>query len=40
MTLWFPQRDRAAMFATFNIAVPLSSMVGAPSTWLPADLQD
>jgi len=30
MTLWFPQRDRAAMFATFNIAVPLSSMVGAP----------
>jgi ACS family tartrate transporter-like MFS transporter len=34
MTLWFPQRDRASMFATFNIAVPLSSMIGAPLSGL------
>lgn len=30
MTLWFPREYRARMFATFNIAVPLSSMIGAP----------
>ena len=34
MTLWFPRRNRAAMFATFNIAVPLSSMIGAPLSGL------
>ncbi|MGI3898936.1 MAG: MFS transporter [Janthinobacterium lividum] len=30
MTLWFPKAYRARMFALFNIAVPLSSVVGAP----------
>jgi ACS family tartrate transporter-like MFS transporter len=30
MTLWFPRAYRGRMFATFNIAVPLSSMIGAP----------
>ncbi len=34
MTQWFPRSDRAAMFATFNIAVPLSSMIGAPLSGL------
>lgn len=30
LTLWFPRVYRARMFATFNIAVPLSSVIGAP----------
>ncbi len=30
MTLWFPAEYRARMFATFNIAVPFSSVIGAP----------
>lgn len=30
MTLWFPKAYRARMFALFNIAVPLSSVIGAP----------
>ncbi|MCB4770359.1 MFS transporter [Ancylobacter sp. Lp-2] len=30
MTLWFPRAYRALMFATFNIAVPMSSVIGAP----------
>ncbi|CAH2603599.1 putative tartrate transporter [Rhodovastum atsumiense] len=34
MTLWFPRAYRARMFATFNIAVPLSSMIGAPISGL------
>jgi MFS transporter, ACS family, tartrate transporter len=34
MTLWFPRRYRARMFATFNIAVPLSSVIGAPISGL------
>lgn len=34
MTLWFPKEYRARMFATFNVAVPLSSVVGAPLSGL------
>jgi ACS family tartrate transporter-like MFS transporter len=34
MTLWFPRAYRARMFATFNVAVPLSSVVGAPLSGL------
>jgi ACS family tartrate transporter-like MFS transporter len=34
MTLWFPREYRARMFATFNIAVPLSSVIGAPASGL------
>ncbi|WP_197710914.1 MFS transporter [Agrobacterium rosae] len=34
MTLWFPKAYRAQMFATFNIAVPLASMIGAPASGL------
>ena len=34
MTLWFPRAERAAMFATFNIAVPVSSLIGAPVSGL------
>jgi ACS family tartrate transporter-like MFS transporter len=34
MTLWFPREYRARMFATFNVAVPLSSMIGAPVSGL------
>ncbi|MBV8651427.1 MAG: MFS transporter [Alphaproteobacteria bacterium] len=34
MTLWFPRAHRARMFGTFNIAVPLSSMIGAPISGL------
>lgn len=30
MTLWFPAQYRARMFATFNIAVPFSTIIGAP----------
>ena len=30
MTLWFPTEYRARMFAMFNIAVPFSSVIGAP----------
>lgn len=30
MTLWFPAQYRAQMFATFNIAVPFSTIIGAP----------
>jgi ACS family tartrate transporter-like MFS transporter len=34
LTLWFPKAYRARMFATFNIAVPLASMIGAPASGL------
>jgi len=34
MTLWFPRQYRARMFGTFNIAVPLSSVIGAPVSGL------
>jgi MFS transporter, ACS family, tartrate transporter len=34
MTLWFPRAYRARMFATFNVAVPLSSVIGAPLSGL------
>jgi ACS family tartrate transporter-like MFS transporter len=34
MTLWFPRQHRARMFGTFNIAVPLSSVIGAPVSGL------
>jgi ACS family tartrate transporter-like MFS transporter len=34
MTLWFPKGDRAKMFGMFNVAVPISSMVGAPLSGL------
>ncbi len=34
MTLWFPREHRARMFGTFNIAVPLSSVIGAPISGL------
>ena len=35
LTYWFPKRERAKAVAFFMVAVPLSSMVGAPlSGWL------
>ena len=34
LTLWFPRAYRGRMFATFNIAVPLSSIIGAPVSGL------
>jgi MFS transporter, ACS family, tartrate transporter len=34
MTLWFPRQHRARMFATFNVAVPLASVIGAPISGL------
>ena len=34
LTLWFPAQHRARMFALFNIAVPLSSVIGAPVSGL------
>ncbi|HTI01211.1 MAG TPA: MFS transporter [Acidisoma sp.] len=34
LTLWFPRAWRGRMFATFNIAVPLSSIIGAPVSGL------
>lgn len=34
MTLWFPRQYRARMFAIFNIAVPMSSVIGAPVSGL------
>ena len=30
LTLWFPRADRARMFGLFNMAVPLSSVIGSP----------
>lgn len=30
LTFWFPQKDRARMTALFMVAIPISSMVGAP----------
>src|SRR6201989_1332093 len=30
LTLWFPREYRARMFGTYNIALPLSSVIGAP----------
>ena len=30
LTLWFPHADRARMFGLFNMAVPLSSVIGSP----------
>lgn len=34
LTLWFPAEYRARMFSLFNIAVPLSSVIGAPASGL------
>ena len=34
MTLWFPKRDRAAGFTMLNIALPISSLIGAPVSGL------
>lgn len=34
MSLWFPRRYRVGMFALFNIAVPISSVIGAPMSGL------
>lgn len=34
ITLWFPREYRGATFALFNVAVPLSSMIGAPVSGL------
>lgn len=34
MTLWFPRAHRGAMFSTFNVAVPLASVIGAPISGL------
>jgi ACS family tartrate transporter-like MFS transporter len=34
LTLWFPAEYRARMFGLFNIAVPLSSVIGAPVSGL------
>jgi MFS transporter, ACS family, tartrate transporter len=34
MTLWFPRAYRGRMFASFNIAVPISSVIGAPVSGL------
>jgi ACS family tartrate transporter-like MFS transporter len=34
LALWFPREHRARMFGTFNIAVPLSSVIGAPISGL------
>jgi len=34
MTLWFPKEYRGSMFSTFNVAVPLASVVGAPVSGL------
>ncbi len=30
LSLWFPRADRTRMFALFNMAVPLSSVIGSP----------
>jgi MFS transporter, ACS family, tartrate transporter len=40
LTLWFPQQHRARMFALFNVAVPLSSVVGAPVSSLIIEYMD
>ncbi|AYD03672.1 MFS transporter [Neorhizobium sp. NCHU2750] len=34
MTLWFPKAYRGRMFSTFNVAVPLASVIGAPLSGL------
>jgi ACS family tartrate transporter-like MFS transporter len=34
MTLWFPKAYRGSMFSTFNVAVPLASVIGAPVSGL------
>jgi ACS family tartrate transporter-like MFS transporter len=34
MTLWFPKAYRGQMFSTFNVAVPLASVIGAPVSGL------
>lgn len=34
MTLWFPRAYRGRMFASFNVAVPLASVIGAPISGL------
>ncbi|KAA0695720.1 MFS transporter [Neorhizobium sp. P12A] len=34
MTLWFPRAYRGGMFASFNVAVPLASVIGAPISGL------
>lgn len=34
LSLWFPKRYRVGMFALFNVAVPISSVVGAPLSGL------
>jgi len=37
ITLWFPRAYRGSTFAMFNVAVPLSSMIGAPVSGLIVD---
>jgi ACS family tartrate transporter-like MFS transporter len=37
ITLWFPRAYRGSTFALFNVAVPLSSMIGAPVSGLIVD---
>ncbi|TCR80146.1 MFS transporter [Rhizobium sp. BK376] len=34
MTLWFPRAYRGGIFASFNVAVPLASVIGAPISGL------
>ncbi len=34
VTLWFPAAYRARMYATFNVAVPLASIIGTPISGL------
>jgi ACS family tartrate transporter-like MFS transporter len=34
MTLWFPRAYRGSMFSSFNVAVPLASVLGAPTSGL------
>ncbi len=34
ITLWFPRAYRGGMFASFNVAVPLASVIGAPISGL------
>jgi ACS family tartrate transporter-like MFS transporter len=34
LTLWFPRAYRGSMFASFNVAVPLASVIGAPLSGL------
>jgi ACS family tartrate transporter-like MFS transporter len=40
LTLWFPREYSARMFALFNVAVPLSSVIGAPVSSLLIEYLD